>query len=81
MATTNNNNIQNIIYNFLADGDLTAKAKELETYLNDAMERRKPRERNRLRLLLKLVRQMQLSKLASTILKIIQISTKKIMPK
>ena len=39
MATTNNNNIQNIIYNFLADGDLTAKAKELETYLNDAMEK------------------------------------------
>lgn len=31
--------LQDMIYNFLADGDLAAKAKELETYLNDAMEK------------------------------------------
>jgi hypothetical protein len=35
----NNQTIQDMIYNFLADGDLAAKAKELETYLNDAMEK------------------------------------------
>ena len=39
MTTTNNNSIQDMIYNFLADGDLNTKAKELETYLNDAMEK------------------------------------------
>ena len=35
----NNQTMQDMIYNFLADGDLAAKAKELETYLNDAMEK------------------------------------------
>ena len=39
MTTTNNNSIQDMIYNFLADGDLNTKAKELETYLNEAMEK------------------------------------------
>ena len=35
----NNQTMQDMIYNFLADGDLATKAKELETYLNDAMEK------------------------------------------
>lgn len=35
----NNQTMQDILYNFLTDGDLAEKAKELETYLNDAMEK------------------------------------------
>jgi dsDNA-specific endonuclease/ATPase MutS2 len=39
MIKTNNSSIQDILYNFLSEGDLNAKAKELETFLNDAMEK------------------------------------------
>lgn len=45
MTTTNNNSIQDMIYNFLADGDLAAKAKELEAYLNEAMEKAEAKQK------------------------------------
>lgn len=45
MTTTNNNSIQDMIYNFLTDGDLNTKAKELETYLNEAMEKAEAKQK------------------------------------